>query len=94
MPEPASISAGPSRLYESANCVLMLAAKLVFIIFFHPLCSVVVLTCFVIPKIIRILLICFVIISLFLRLCICHLPHLLVFLSSIVVVDRIVLCCF
>jgi hypothetical protein len=95
MPEPASISAGPCRLYELANCVLMLCAKdIVFIIFFHPLCSVVVLTCFVIPKIIRILLICFVIISLFLRLCICHLPHLLVFLSSIVVVDRIVLCCF
>jgi hypothetical protein len=81
-------------LYELANCVLMLAAKLVFIIFFHLLCSVVALTCFVIPKIIRVLLICFVIISLFLRLCICHLLHLLVFLSSIVVVDRIVLCCF
>jgi len=83
MPEPASISAGPSRLYELANCVLMLCANdIVFIIFFHLLCSVVVLTCFVIPKIIRILLICFVIISLFLRLCICHLLQLLVLLCS------------
>ena len=38
MPEPASISAGPLRSYELANCVLMLAAKLVlFIIFLHLL---------------------------------------------------------
>ena len=37
MPEPASISAGPSRSYELANCVLMLAAKLGFIIFLHLL---------------------------------------------------------
>ena len=37
MPVPGIISAGPSRLYESANCVLMLAAKLVFIILFHLL---------------------------------------------------------
>ena len=35
MPVPGIISAGPSRLYESANCVLMLAAKdSIFIIFF------------------------------------------------------------
>ena len=37
MPVPGIISAGPCRLYELANCVLMLAAKLVFIIFFHLL---------------------------------------------------------
>ena len=37
MPEPASISAGPWRSYELANCVLMLAAKLGFIIFLHLL---------------------------------------------------------
>ena len=37
MPVPGIISAGPLRLYELANCVLMLAAKDTFIIFLHLL---------------------------------------------------------